>query len=248
MAAPTKHPRGIDLLVRPERMEASLWRSYIAKPSQDIRQELFDYYQPVASRIAAKHYHKRKTGSCELHDVEQLAYEGLLHSIDRFDPERGVPFSAFCRRRISGNISTGLEATSERSSQYSYRRRVERERMASLAAKAEADEDPVSALSRLAALLAIGLMLEGEETVNPDTLATSDPNAYESLAWREMQNNLHDTISQLDKRDSYVIVQHYMKGISFAQIAEILGVTPGRISQIHRAGLMKLRELMKRYR
>ena len=248
MAAANIRHRGIDLLVRPERHEASLWRRYAQSQSSESQQHLFDYYQPLAKAIAAKQFAKRKAGTCEFGDVEQLAYEGMLQAIKRFDPELGTPFSAYCRRRIVGNINTGLEGTTERSAQYSYQRRVERDRLKSLANAPEGSDDPIASLSQLTALLAIGLLVEDSIPVDPDELASNEPSAYESLAWREMQRNLQSTIAKLDDRSGYVIKQHYVQGVSFKQIAKVVGVTKGRISQIHRAALLRLRELMGRYR
>jgi RNA polymerase sigma factor FliA len=39
-----------------------------------------------------------------------------------------------------------------------------------------------------------------------------------------------------------VLRQHYETGLSFAQIAELLGVTRGRISQLHRSAIERLRK------
>lgn len=242
--------RGLDLLARPDRVEASFWRSYLDEPGDAARARLFSHYQPFARKLAASHFARRRPANFERGDVEQLAYEALLQAITRYDPERNVPFEAYARARIAGHISNGLAMTSEASAQYRYSRRAERDRLRSLrAAAAEPDgEEPLTALSRLAAALALGLMLEEGGEVDPDTLPDTQPSAYESLAWHEMKRKVGEQIATLPAREADVIRHHYQNGVSFRQIAELLGVSKGRVSQIHRSALLRLREKLASFR
>lgn len=194
--------------------------------------------------MASTHYAKRPPGTQELGDVRHLAYEGLLQAIGRFDPARAVPFSAFARPRIAGNINNGLASMSEAAAQYSHLRRAERDRMRSLAPSPAAPDDALSELSGLASLIALGLILESRDPLDPDELAADEPDAYESLAWRDMQERLSAAIARLGDREAYVLTQHYRNGVSFVQIAELLRLTKGRISQIHRGALNRLREIL----
>ena len=233
--------RGLDLIVHPIRAEASLWRRLRFEAQSECREALFDRYVPLARAIAGAKFGQRR-GSAERGDCEHFAYEGLLEAIDRFDPLLGVPFSAYARRRIVGSIADGLAKMSELGAQISHRRRVEQERMRSLApSEAETAEDPLAALSDLAVGLALGLMLEGTSLM-PAGGADTRPTAYESLEWREMQARLSDAVGRLPEKEALVVRQHYHNGLSFAQIAELLDLSRGRISQLHRAALERLRK------
>jgi RNA polymerase sigma factor for flagellar operon FliA len=233
--------RGLDLLVHPVRAEASLWRRLRFEAQGECREALFDRYVPLARAIAAAKFGQRR-GSAERGDCEHLAYEGLLQAIDRFDPLLGVPFSAYARRRIVGSIADGLAKMSEVGAQISHRRRVEQERMRSLApSDAAAAEDPLAALSDLAIGLALGLMLEGTSMMAADG-ADTRPSAYESLEWREMQARLGEAVRKLPEKETLIVRQHYHNGLSLAQIAELLGLSRGRISQLHRSALERLRK------
>ena len=125
--------------------------------------------------------------------------------------------------------------------QYSYRRRVENERTRSLGVDADA-ADPLRALADLATGLAMGLMLEGTSLVESANGADHRPNAYESLAWRELQALLVREIARLPDREAAVVRHHYENGISFTQIAALLGLSKGRVSQLHASALTKLRK------
>jgi RNA polymerase sigma factor for flagellar operon FliA len=39
--------------------------------------------------------------------------------------------------------------------------------------------------------------------------------------------------------------QHYDHGLSFAQVAQLMGLSRGRISQLHRAALDRLRKRLR---
>ncbi len=232
-------PTGLDLLVHPIRAEASLWRRLRFEAETECREALFTRYVPLARAIAAAKYHQRRGREADRGDCEHFAYEGLLQAIDRFDPLLGVPFSAYARRRIVGCIADGLAKMSEINAQISQRHRVEQERMRSLAPPAT--DDPLSALSDLAIGLALGLMLEGTSLMAANG-ADPRPTAYESLEWREMQARLAAEVQKLPEKEAVIIRQHYHIGLSLTQIAELLDLSRGRISQLHRSALERLRK------
>lgn len=249
-ASRSRLTRGIALLVRPERREAALWRTFLERHTSDSRQLLFDHYRPFAVRLARAEFRRRRRANFEIGDLEQLAFEALLQAIDRFDPSKGAPFESFARLRIRGQISSGLAKMSESGAQGSYRRRAERDRLRSLSADSaqnDTGDDPLQALSRLAATLVLGIMLD-EGAQNPDAIADSAPSAYESLALREMQHSLWQQIDTLPEREAFVLRQHYAKDVSFTVIAELLGISKGRVSQIHRQALLRLRSQLAKFR
>ncbi|HEX8263080.1 MAG TPA: sigma-70 family RNA polymerase sigma factor [Allosphingosinicella sp.] len=234
-------PTGLALVVHPTRAEASLWRRLRFEAETECRETLFNRYVPLARAIAAAKFHQRRGRAAERSDCEHFAYEGLLQAIDRFDPLLGVPFSAYARRRIVGSITDGLAKMSEVNAQISHRHRVEQERLRSLAPGEAAGQDPLSALSDLAVGLALGLMLEGTALV-PANGVDSRPTAYESLEWREMQAQLAAEVQKLPEKEAVIIRQHYHNGLSLAQIADLLDLSRGRISQLHRSALERLRK------
>jgi RNA polymerase sigma factor for flagellar operon FliA len=241
--------RGIDLLLREERVDAALWRAHLATRTIESRQGLFERYQAFACKIAAIQFARRKQGNYDKGDVEQLAYEALLQAIERFDPSRGVPFESFARIRINGHISNGLAQASEASSQYRYRQRAERERLRSVSEGVERTaDDPIGALSRLSSAIALGLLLDEKAAEDIHAIPDPKPSAYESLALDELRRRVEETVDTLPDREAFVIRQHYRNGVSFQQIAILLGVSKGRISQIHRAALERLRSVLGKLR
>ena len=86
-SAPAKS--GLELVQKIENVEASLWRRLKFSNDIDCRQKLFALHQDMARKIAVKQFYNRPSyGLCK-QDFQQLAYQGLLQSIDRFNPTTG---------------------------------------------------------------------------------------------------------------------------------------------------------------
>lgn len=237
--------RGLDLLVRPERAEALLWTRFRFEKRQEAREPLFNRYANFARAIAVR---LRPWGQvANLQDAEQWAYSGLLQAIDSYDPLRGAPFSAYARPRIVGSVRDGFASSGELEAQWSQRRRQQAERLRTLkAGPAGSSGDPIEALGAIAACMAIGLMLDGTRLMADDQSADPAPSAYESLAWRQTQLRLQKEVERLSPSEASVIRQHYVNGLAFSQIAELMGLSRGRISQLHSAALGKLRKRISR--
>jgi RNA polymerase sigma factor for flagellar operon FliA len=134
---------------------------------------------------------------------------------------------------------------SEMREQQSFRRRVRRDRVRSLLSEdsqgAGSTADALESLIDLATGLAVGFMLEGSGGFADDSAADPGPSAYSTLAWKETVNLLLAELESLPDREQTIIRQHYIVGLNFDQIADGLQVSRGRVSQLHRSGLARLR-------
>ncbi|QNA82940.1 sigma-70 family RNA polymerase sigma factor [Sphingomonas sp. So64.6b] len=238
---PGRDPSGLELVIDPVRQEASLWRRYRFEDDLRCRETLFNRYFSLARAVAARLFRQRMTTRLDRGDFDQFACEGLLHALDRYDPLRGVPFSAYARRRIAGNVADGIATMSEIDAQLSHRHRIEQERLRSIVSEGG---DAIASLSDLVVGLALGLMLEGTGLID-QAAADTRPNAYDSLAWRESQAILVGEVSVLPDKEQVVIRQHYDHGLPFTQIAELMGLSRGRVSQLHHAALGRLRKRLR---
>jgi len=82
------------------RREHDLWRRLATSRDQVARAELVDLYMPLARHMAARY-----AGVSEPYDdLLQVASLGLLNAIDRFDTSRDLPFAAFAKPTILGEL------------------------------------------------------------------------------------------------------------------------------------------------
>jgi RNA polymerase sigma-B factor len=67
---------------------------------RSARSQFIERHLPFARAVAAGYRH----GSEPLDDLVQVASIGLVNAVDRWDPDRGVPFRAFARPTIRGEL------------------------------------------------------------------------------------------------------------------------------------------------
>ncbi|MGU7783209.1 sigma-70 family RNA polymerase sigma factor [Burkholderia sp. PU8-34] len=232
----TNHPRASGT--------QQLWDTFLQDRSPVSRERLFDCYLPYATALAGQLYRNRRYGDVEFKDYVQFACIGLLESIDRFDVARGVEFETFSTRRITGSVLDGVVRLSDGQEQVALRTKIRRERLESLnEATGTQAIDIFHALASLTMGLAIGFILD--ETGMVDRSSGKTPvhsdHAYQALAWRQTKARLSDAIARLPDRERKIVQHHYFHGLTFDQIGRILDLTKGRVSQMHRAALAKLR-------
>jgi RNA polymerase sigma factor for flagellar operon FliA len=218
--------------------------SWISRRLPAERARLVDAYTSLVRRIAARVYARRVGGELEFADLVQLGTVGLLEAIDRYTPARGVRFETYAERRIEGAILNGLSSYSELQRQLAVRRELTRERAESLRQGAGGRDN--SALERLAELaigLALGFALEEgfEENEGP----TAPDNAYARVELAQLRRRVADLTERLPENERRIIVRHYFQQLPFEEIARGLGLTKGRVSQLHHAGLRRLQERLR---
>jgi RNA polymerase sigma factor FliA len=235
--------------------EMSLWRRLRQSGDAAAREQLLARHLPYARVVAATYYAKRFENDVEFADYLQYASVGLLEAMDRFEPDRGAQFRTFAARRMHGAILNGVEKLTERQQQISARQRIRSERMAAvkeLARKRAAADAPVPQkgteqlfkyVSEVGLGLALSWMLEGTSMLeNPDR-AESIP-FYRNEAIRQMRQRLAAAVECLPPQERTVVRCHYMQEMPFEQVATMLNLTKGRVSQIHKQAMSRLREAL----
>ena len=224
--------------------EALLWNAYKHQNSIAAREQLFLLYLPLAKRISARFVRDNYSTPVEFQELSQMASIGLLEAIDNFNPTLGVPFRFYCPRRISGSILNGLAKLTEVNQQISLRKRLSRERLRSISrgtVKPKKREDALDILGDIAAGLALGMMLDNS-AMYMETDRDPAKDAYDTLVWKQAITRMRRELEVLPERERDILRYHYLEGISFDEIGILLGVSKGRISQIHKAAIALLRK------
>jgi RNA polymerase sigma-B factor len=89
-----------DLNDRGDLEDLELFREFVATRSRSTRNRLVERHMGLAAHIAQR-YSKPGTAN---DDLRQVAMLGLVKSVDRFNPDFGVPFAAFAGRTIEGEL------------------------------------------------------------------------------------------------------------------------------------------------
>lgn len=206
---------------------------------------------PLVRRIAGSVFGMRVDDGVPFEEYVQFGLEGLLQSMLRYDPARGAQFETYASHRIRGAILSGLEKSSEINQQVATRRRLTQERLSSLielpAAEPsqEVPESPrgLAHLIDVAIGLAVAFMLEDTGLYQNEQGSHWDDGPA-NLAYKQLHDRLHKALVELDESEQRVIELHYFRHIPFETIASELKLSKGRISQIHRKALLKLRQTL----
>jgi RNA polymerase sigma factor for flagellar operon FliA len=226
---------------------AVMWASYSASGDPRLREQLVDLYTPYARIIAARMYRRRGGLAAEFPDYMQSALLGLLRAIDRYDPGLAIPFVHFAARHIRGAVLDALPSMSELNAQVLGRHRLRQDRVASLAVGVGATHgsDSLDELSGLALELGIGFLLEDAGIFQPPP-DQPDQRCYDDHRRRELSTAFAQLLPLLPERQSRLLRCHYFCDMRFAEIADLMGLSVARVSQLHRVALKGLLQLSQR--
>lgn len=228
---------------------AAHW-AYRQSPVQ--RAALVDAFTPLVRSIAARCFLRRVGNELEFGDFLQFGHVGLLEAIDRYSPARGIRFETFASYRIEGAILNGVTSLSEYQRQVSVRRGLLAQRTESLAATQPDDpqaapQDPLERLAEMAIGLALGFALE-DAALYVDGDRVGPDNAYTRLELHQLRQQVAQLMQRLPETERLVLHRHYYQQVPFEETARVMGLTKGRVSQIHHAALKRLRHLVKEVR
>jgi RNA polymerase sigma factor for flagellar operon FliA len=225
--------------------EELLWRRWRDEGDLQAREELAQRYVAYARALAAKCYSRRVHNEFEFDEYFHFAVVGMMEALERYEPGRGALFKTFCTPRINGAILNGLDGLSERQQQIGLQQRLARERLESL--KADAQQDPgqklLQELGDIGVAVALGFLLEGTGMLVASDQTLPD-NAYAQIELRQTRERLWQMVEALTEREAQVIRRHYLQQQAFEEIAVALKLTRGRVSQLHKQGLERLRKLL----
>lgn len=217
------------------------WESYLLHRSKAARAKLITRYEALASMLAAKLYANRQIDEIEFDEYKQYAMIGLIESIDRFDPQQGASFNTYASHRIKGAILTGIEKHNEKQQQIAARTRLKKERAQSMMEgfQANASEDTFSRLVELALGLAVGFMLEdsGMYATGDEVQSSS---VYKGRELDDLVRVVDALVKTLPSQEEKIIRMHYYQNGRFDLIAQEMGISKGRVSQMHRSALHRL--------
>lgn len=182
----------------------------------DRTQELTLFVRRTAQRVA------NRCGLPVALDVDDLMSVGFVAVAtvwDRYDASRGVPFEVFAAPRVAGAMVDAIREADW--TPRSVRRRAKDG--AQMRALVSLDESQGSG--------AVGDSL-------PDHSA-DDPGA--GMEDRELRSALAVALNRLPERDRLILTLHYFSGVALRDIAEALGVTGSRVSQLHSRALGEVR-------
>ncbi|MEV7372661.1 RNA polymerase sigma factor SigF [Streptomyces sp. NPDC090301] len=220
----------------------------------ELRNQLVRMHLPLVEHLARRFRNRGEP----LDDLTQVATIGLIKSVDRFDPERGVEFSTYATPTVVGEIKRHF-----RDKGWAVRvpRRLQELRLSLTTATAELSQQHGRSptVHELAERLGISEeeVLEGLESANAystlsldvpdtddespavaDTLGAEDE-ALEGVEYRE---SLKPLLEGLPPREKRILLLRFFGNMTQSQIAQEVGISQMHVSRLLARTLASLRE------
>ncbi|WP_250007029.1 sigma-70 family RNA polymerase sigma factor [Actinoplanes sp. M2I2] len=226
-----------------------------ATPVADRRREdIVQAHMPLVGHLVREML-ARVPAHVNRDDLLSAGYAALVHAARGYDAERGVPFARFAAARVRGALLDELRGLDWASR--SVRQRARRADTARQELIAELGRMPTvrEVADRLGCSVediehadddvqrAVVFSLQGFATAGADDMVT-EPSAgpEEMLIRRERLGYLLDAIEALPERLRAVVRGYFFDERPMARIAEDLGVTESRVSQLRAEALKLLRD------
>jgi RNA polymerase sigma factor FliA len=214
--------------------EAELWRRFRQGGDLLARDHLFRLHMAWAAAVARSVYRRVGVFSLDSSDFVQNAELGMLEALARYEPERGIDFRAFARSRVRGAVFNGLRSMlRERGISNDDQRHVER-----LSHMRDNDGEAFDTVVDAVIALGMGFLLDhaaSEASIDASTYVQRD----------QTHLRLKSAVDRLPERLQEVVVAHYFDFVPFSDIADDLGVSRSRVSQLHREALQRLRDILR---
>jgi RNA polymerase sigma-B factor len=214
-----------------------------------LRDRVVEAHLPLVRHLARRYADRGEP----LDDLVQVGTIGLLKAVDRYEPDRGVPFAAFAVPTVLGEIRrhfrdrgwavrvprrlqelsrTLADARTELTQELGRAPTV-----GELAERAQVDEDAVlEGMESAGAYTTVPL-----DPAEPDAplqwLATDD----EGLRGVEDREALRPLLARLPARERRIIALRFVRGMSQSQIAEEVGISQMHVSRLLARTLAALR-------
>ncbi len=239
--------------------ERELWRRFAATHDPAVREELVSRNLDFAKRLAGRY----RGASESFDDLLQVASLALVKAVDRFDPERGIPFSAFASPTILGELKRhfrdrawtvrvprGLHDRMAQVDKAITKLTEQLQRSPTIGEIAERLElEPTDVLEVLEANhnrrpLSLDRPARGdeaEEATPADWIGEEDKN-FELVEGRVA---LDAALPHLDERARLVLRLRFVEDMTQSQIAERIGHSQMHVSRILRRALEQVREQIR---
>lgn len=231
------------------------------------KEEYVRKYAPLIKTIAGR-LAMKLPAHVDQDDLSSAGIMGLLDAIEKFDPEKGVPFRCYAEFRIRGAMLDELRAMdwvprsvrkNAKMLEEAYEK-VENRKMAPATDSEVAKElnlDLDSFYKLLEETRGISIINEEElgelmshRHINELWEMYQDKKALDPMAhvdYLELRRVIAEAIEKLPEKERLVVTLYYYEELTMKEIGEVMGYTESRISQLHTKAVIRLRNRIRGY-
>ena len=226
-----------------------VWGDCTSAQQESIVRHFAPKVKYLALRLKA-----RLPRNVELSELISAGTLGLMESFGKFRPQLGIKFDTYAENRIRGAMLDELRRLDWLPRSLRRRVRILDEAIHKL--EHQSGESPSeNALSQETGLN-LKEVREGLEALHnqfclsleviqdflPPLETISEEEPFTLAASQELVDRVADLIEQLTPREKLVLSLYYTDELNMREAAEVMGITEGRVSQLHSQALTRLRK------
>lgn len=234
-----------------------LWQSYKRHRNEDAREQLIKLYLPLV-KIVVGRLVIGLPAHVDRDDLISAGVMGMLDALEKFDHQRGIKFETYATARVRGSILDFLRAQDWVPISVRQKAKKVEALLAELEQKLgrpPSDMDMATAMEiTLEEYFTLLKEINGYSLFSLDEMAGSvwieDSNVEASPSnlaeTAEIKATLAAAIDRLPEKERLVVALYYYEGLTLKEIGFTLGLSEGRISQLHTKAILRLRGALSR--
>ncbi|MCR8656277.1 FliA/WhiG family RNA polymerase sigma factor [Paenibacillus endoradicis] len=249
----------------PHLTNIELWRAWREQGNIDAKKDLIENYLPLVDYVT----NRMAIGLPKNVIKEDLASHGimgLIDAIEKFDYLRGLQFETYASWRIRGSIIDGLRqgdwvprSVREKAKKIEEAYQVlEQRHMRSITDLEVCEYLNINEkeFANMVQDISVTTIFSLEEPLREEESETRMSLLIDQAAKRPestvddvfLEQSLMKGIDRLTEKERTVVSLFYFEDLSLSEIAEVMSLSPSRISQLHSKAIQRLRGVLEQYK
>ena len=206
----------------------------------------------------AWHMHGRVRSAMEIEDLMQIGYYGLVTAAQKYSPKEGATFASYAVLRIRGAIVDHLRKSSNLCRTTIQMQQKQKKAVESLLGSLQREPLPSEIAEKMG--LELNEYREWEKAFNANVhqsldevydeysmwFVSKDNTPEENLDRSQLKSILTEALKELPEKEAMVIQLYSVEELNVYEIAKVMEITTGRVSQIKKSAVSLLRSYIKK--
>ena len=202
----------------------------------------------------AWHLHGRVSSIIDIEDLIQIGMLGLISAAQNYAPQKDASFSSYANIRIKGEILDYLRKNSNLCRATIRMKKISEK--ATLMLRHKLGREPIN--NEIASEIGISsekyyewtnafeanIIRSLDESYDEYSqwFVTKEMNPEENINHTELRNGLKEVLGKLEGKEALIIQLYFVEELNIYEIAEVMEVSTGRVSQIKTSAIKRIRE------
>lgn len=251
--------------VKNKGIDIELWKHWREEQDKRAEEKLVETYLSLVNYVVGR-LSMGLPNTIDRDDLTSFGHMGLLDAMKKFDYSRGLQFETYAMWRIRGAIMDGLRShdlipRSARDKakkveeayltlEQKYLRTVTDKEVSQYLGISEKDISQVFSDTSFANVLSLDEPIHDDENEKNfrqsfivDDKAKDPQKALDEMVQKQL---IAETIDRLSEKERLVISLFYYEELNLTEIAEVMNLSPSRISQLHSKALSRIRAMLSK--